>query len=324
MMAGSRSSRRRRIHTEKKVKSPAPKKRLAEEELFKPGRMPPLEDQEEEEELVVVRSERKAVVYDLISSEVQKKMEADDQELLRLRAELAEVKGINAGLQRALAQSKRARVYALPGTKQLLRWVERCSHFDEFMAMPRHGSEAKPNYATRSHHLRQMMEDSEVRLAQLGGDDQAFKLVLELRTRGRDVTYVLDEDNCDDRFRYGEEVTERLEPFQLRFMAGVGESVSFNMTGVCRGRYAFAEHRENAFNNMLISSAHEEFHVGAPQLLLIIFAHALEFLPLATRRAYLVALNQLDGRTFMHQCLDACGCFEPDGKLKPKAQRQSK
>ena len=309
----ARRSRRKSKATEKpeNTATPAPRKRSAEEELFKPH---------EQQEMVVVRSERKAVVFDLVSAEA----EADKEELQRLRAELAELKGRNATLQRSLAQSKRARVYALPGTDQLLRWVERCGHYDQWLAHKRPGSDAKPNLANRSRYLRQMLGDSEVRLAQLGGDEQAFKLVLELRGRARDVTYVLTEENCDNAFRYGEEEIETLEPYQLRLMAGMGESVCFNLPGVARGRYAFAEYDENSFNNMLIDSAHEEFHIGAPQLLLIICAHALEFLPLATRRAYLAQLEATGRRTFMHQCLDACGCFQPDGKLKAKALRTGK
>ena len=247
---------------------------------------------------------------------------ADREELLRLTARVQELTAENQTLSRALAQSKKARVYALPGGSQLLRWVQRCTKYDYWISEDVEGFKVKQS--TRRANLAYALEHAEVRLAQLGGDPNVFQMVVELRSAGRTVTYTLDEDNCDNRFEWGNEVTEKLPPFQLRFMMGHGDAVQFQLSGIGSGRYAWAEYRENSFNDMLINCAKEEFRVGAAQVLCIALAHSLEFLPLATRRAYLEYLRTAEEPTFMHQCLNMCTCFQPDGKLKPKKLRDAK
>ena len=297
----------------------APVKRKATEKIQK------VSDDAPPELLVVRKRKKEAVVVDLVP---------ESDEIVALQQEVARLKKEHASLRRGLAQSKRERVYHLPGGKQLFKWVEGCSNYDAIFSDIA-GRVNRRSYVRTM--LERLCEGAAIHLAQTGGDPDTFYLVVTLAGVERTETYIADEWNCDNPFEYGKEQEVELEPYQLRVVMGKGMSLQLPGMPSTRSRYVWAKEDKHAYiapaddeqpvdndddddddeqgarySGVFTITSKEEFRIADERLLHLVIAHSLQFLPKKTRERYLKTVHDT---SILGHCLDTCGCFQ---ELRPE------
>ena len=269
----------------------------------------------EEREIAMEDSKRKAVadedeVLAIAPAPHKKKkpegVDAEEEQQEEEEEELsyAQLKTKLRKTELALAQSKRSRVYTLPGSKQLTKWVEECPDFFEEVR----GDAAAKSYKSRLFYMQQFMATAVIMMAQYGGDPARFALTVTVNARSRTET-VDDEDDED----YGEEY--ELSPYALRLNLSQG-NISFHQEGLVSGRsrYLYGNAPLNDQGEGILTACQDEFRV-APRAMLLLFAHCLEFIPLQTRRAY---VSTLAPGSLMKEAMDVCHCFDEHGNKKTK------
>lgn len=259
-----------------------------------------------------------------------------ENEVMVLRAKVARLEKELASARRGLAQSKRERVYHLPGGKQLLKWVQKCKNWDAVS----HDACKHTNRSYVNQQLSRLLEGAQVHMAQLGGDPIAFHLSVTLTGVTRSHTFIADEWNHDNPYEYGQELEEELEPYQLRIMMGQGLTLRLPGLPSGRSRYVWAYEDANVYIPSQSPSeeedeevdeppsseeemedegkpkrpylgvfhdvSREEFRIVRPEMLHLIVAHCLQFLPKRTRDAY---FEGLPPNSILARCMGTCGCF---------------
>lgn len=222
-----------------------------------------------------------------------------------LSTELARLKAENASLIKSIGQYKRSRVYNLPGGRQLFKWVQKCSSFEEIMALAKGNQRA---YVVDM--LKKILGAAVIRLCQTGGDSSTFCLTLTLTGFERTETFIHNEDTTDNPFEIGQEAQQQLEPYAVRLVCTSGDiriTDSGAMAG--RSRYVYDYSAAEDFAHSFPDVARTEFRFHTDALLQIVLAHAVDFIPNSVRTAYLDALGP---DTYLAHCIRTCGCHAAD------------